>query len=330
MSKDETPTEPPVTREEIAQNERDGKLLNASKDPTILIKLLLANGGYGEIRTHKQLAYALYGEQPTQNRHAVRQSENTDKTYGDNRLSNLFRGGKLYSPREAQFFHSGITEVLGAEVAKAISPEDLVRLPKAKLFNRIVSTGLPWDDDLAPYVVLQILALAFNNSDMSIRPFNPLTGRLGVVPGSRNADLRPLDPIPRMAVGQEYLLQLASIPENLRQLLVFEVSDDELSKEGCNESLAGFPICSGSIKKISLTLRPDDKDSYVIADSPGSFAFYALAFPESVNIPEQFGLDLSTDRWSLNEMKTFTRKLKAWMTDHPNEFAVANYLYRVG
>ena len=317
--------------DEIEKAEAEGLGVGKNADAGKLLRFLILNSGFDKLTGLKSIAHALYEDAEPEIQNPLRTlKEPGRRTRGMNRLENLLRGHVNFVPREAEVFHKALRASACAAWADLVTPEELVALTPAALSTKAIATGLAWPDaELPPALAMEALTLMLADEALIIAPAFTESDRLGLTPGSANADLMPIDLPPSYPVGAGYHLHVAGLKPGAEQLLLVEISTDALSVPGGNASYQGFPIARRLPENTRLTQKANGKEAYRIGEAPGMFAFFAIGLPADWDSAKMLEADMEEERWTIQETSAVAKALRAVALRHPGQIRMARHAYRV-
>lgn len=325
----------PITKAEIEMAQADAKrtdnYLGRNPDAARLFDFIAAAGGFHGEKSTKGISRLAYEYAPSEMQQYHERSETTEEhDYGYRRWENLRRGGKHFTPREAEFVHRSLVRAAGYEWGQAFEPKELVNLPFHKFLQKALTLGLPWPDGrIPPAWAMEVLWLAQKERSLTIRPVNPSATRLGGEPAASNRSLASTCSLPRHHVGETYFLQVRGLEPRREQMFVYEVSLEDLAFDRANETFCAFPIRLLKPSTTNTTVRGADGNPFEIYDIKGSFAFYALAFPADWDFNTSFAVDANAERWTSAQFETFVRAVRRLQHENPESLRLGWYGYKV-
>lgn len=313
----------------IERCEREKTTLARNPELKGLMRLLMLSNGFGLARPQQRLAELLYvDEDPTHHDPFYEPEIPGHRKKGWNRLQNLLRGHSRITEREAAYLHNALRAGFGDEWADTTTPEMFAMMSPSGFFQHAQRMSLPWPTmNLSPALAFE--AMAAGDQGLAIAPAFLETERLGVIAGSRNAELRTEARDPTYAPGDNYVLHVRGLAPGDEQLVVFEIADSPLSFPDQNEDFLGFPISTGLVTAHNATIKPDDAAGYEIAEATGAFAFYALTVPADIDLGPALGVDLEATRWNVDDVAVLARHIRALRLEGADRFRLARHGYHV-
>lgn len=125
----------PKAEVEAAQDEAksSGRYLGRNQDAARLFDFIAAAGGFDGHNSTKGISQLAYEYAASEKQQYHERSEATEeRDYGYRRWENLRRGGKHFTPREAEFVHFSLVKAAGYEWGKLSA---LLNLPAFHLTN---------------------------------------------------------------------------------------------------------------------------------------------------------------------------------------------------
>lgn len=198
---------------------------------------------------------------------------------------------------------------------------ELASLPSHEFLLKALTLGLPWPEGkIAPAIAMEIVWLGQKERSLTIRPADPSASRLGGSAGSENRQLQSTCSLPKHEPQEKYHLQVRGVKPGIERLFVFEASQEDLAFDGGNETFCGFPV---------RLLKPKPSNMTIKIKENGSFAFFAVAFPEKWGFQETFGSDPNAERWSRGGFEDFIRSVRRLQHENPSDVRLGWYGYKV-
>lgn len=315
----------------IAEAKRTGQYLGRNADAARLFDFIAAAGGFRGEKSTKGISRLVYEYAPSEKQQFHERSETTEEyDYGYRRWENLRRGGKHFTPREAEFVHQALVRACGYEWGQAFTSTELVALPFHDFLQKALTLGLPWPEgQIPPSWAMEVVWLAQTERSLTIRPVNPTATRLGGNQTSKNRSLASTCSLPGHDVGETFVLQVRGIRPTQERLFVFETSLEGLAFDGGNESYCAFPVQLLKPSSINTMVRSDEGNPFEFYDIKGSFAFYALAFPADWDFRAAFAADATSERWTRDEFESFVRSVRRLQHEKPDQLRLGWYGYKV-